>query len=122
MEAMRDCLDELLNHWGIDAEAHATLSRRVLPADYEKLVRSLRRAYPNTMEARGMQGYVRARLSISENGEPTDCHIQSTISQPDFEKEACEQLLDEGEFFPALDAQGNSIASYWATNIVYAMN
>ncbi len=122
MGAMRSCLDELVTHWGIDAEAHASLSRRVWPADHAKLVRSLQRAYPNGMEARRIPGFIRARLDISESGEPTACHIQAPISEPAFEREACEQLMDEGEFFPALDAQGNPIASYYTVAIAYVMN
>lgn len=33
MQAMRTCLDELLEHWGIDAEAHRTLSQIAQPVD-----------------------------------------------------------------------------------------
>ena len=69
-----------------------------------------------------MPGFIRARLDISESGEPTACHIQAPISEPAFEREACEQLMDEGEFFPALDAQGNPIASYYTVAIAYVMN
>lgn len=122
MEAMRGCLDELITHWGVDAEAHRSLRRRVWPADYDKIVRSLRMAYPNGMEARRMQGYIRARLNVGQDGSPTACHIQGPISQPEFEREACEQLMDEGEFFPALDADGEPIASYYTVTIAYVMN
>lgn len=122
MEAMRNCLDELVSHWGVDVVAHRNLSQRVRPADYARIVRSLRRAYPNRMQVQRQPGYIRARLDISPIGEPTGCHIQAPISQPDFEREACEQLVDEGEFYPALDEYGNPIASYYTVAIVYLPN
>lgn len=122
MEAMRACVDELLTHWNLDAEAHGNLTRRAWPADYPKILRSVRRAYPNWMEARRIPGYVRARLDVSAKGQPTACHIQLPMSEPDFEREACEQLMDEAEFFPALDADGDPIASYYAVSIFYIIN
>ncbi len=122
MAAMRSCLDELVTHWGVDAEEHRNLSRRVWPADYVKIVRSLRRAYPNRMQVQRQPGYIRARLDISADGAPTGCHIQAPISQPDFEREACEQLIDEGEFYPALDRNGDPIASYYTLAIAYVTN
>ena len=119
MEAMRQCLDELMTHWGIDAEAHKNLWVAVEPVDQARWVRKLQQDYPNRMGLRGMQGVLWVRLDVSVEGKPTACHMQSPINEEDFEREACENLMRHAKFTPALDAQGQPIASYWQTSIVY---
>jgi len=121
MEAMRTCLDELSLHWGIDAEAHKTLSRPVLPLDYARLVREVQEDYPRQMANKGMQGYLRVRLNVSAEGEPTACHMQSPINDEAFERVACANMMRHARFAPALDREGAPIASVYRTAIVYLL-
>ncbi|HEY6814507.1 MAG TPA: energy transducer TonB [Croceibacterium sp.] len=119
MEAMRTCLEELYSHWGIDVEAHKMLTRPALPLDYAKLVREIQEDYPGRMIATGMQGYIRVRLDVSAEGNPTACHLQSQINDEAFERVACRNMMRHALFAPALDKQGEPIASFYQTSIVY---
>lgn len=119
MEAMRTCLDELLTHWGIDAEAHKTLSRPVEPIDYARLVREVQEDYPVRMANKGMQAFIRVRLNVSADGVPTACHPQSQINEQDFERVACDNMMRFARFRPALDKDGEPIASYYRVSIYY---
>lgn len=116
--AMSGCIDELLTHWGIDVAAHRTLSRPAKPQDMDALVKRVVGDYPMKMLARGMNGIVRVRLSVDSAGNVSQCHIQLEIADPEFEKSACEQM-SPSKFEPALDKDGNPIASYWVTTVIY---
>jgi len=121
MEAMRTCVDELQTHWGIDVEAHKTLSRSAEPLDYARLVRELQEDYPSRMREEGMQGYLRIRLNVSADGIPTACHLQSQINDEAFEEVACTNLMRFAKFAPALDKNGQPIASVFRNSIVYTL-
>jgi hypothetical protein len=120
MEAMNRCLDELVAHWGIDVEAHRTLTRAVEPQDYDKLVREVMEDYPREMARRRIPAYVRVRLDVSAEGMPTGCHMQSAINDESFERKACGNMMRFARFYPALDAQGSAIRSYYQLSVVYS--
>lgn len=119
MGAMRTCLDELLGHWGIDVEAHRTLSKPLERVNFRKWANAISNDYPEALAALGEQGMLRIRMSVSAEGEPTACNIQSQLGQDEFRERACAIMLDRAEYSPALDAQGNPIASYDILAIVY---
>ncbi len=121
MDAMRQCMDELLTHWGVDAEAHRSLIRPALPRNYNRLVRRVIQNYPSAMLRQGNNARLQVRLSVSEAGDVTGCYLQLPIEFDDFRQDAC-HALERARFDPALDAQGNPIASYWTSTILYLMN
>lgn len=122
MQAMRKCLDELLTHWGIDAAAHRTLTRRALPADQGEWARRIQTNYPSAMLEKSKSGIVHVRLMLDAAGKPTACKIQAKSQDMAFEQTACSGLMKYGRFEPALDAAGKPIASYIATTVIYLVN
>lgn len=117
-EAMDKCLDELLNHWGIDADAHHALTRRAVPKDLKALAKRIQSKYPAQPLREGMPAILRVRLGIDETGKVTACRMQLQYAEPEFEKAACKRL-EQAPFNPALDKDGKPIASYWTTSIIY---
>jgi hypothetical protein len=118
-EAMDACLDELVAHWGVDVEAHRNLTRSVEPLDYNRLVREMVEDYPRDMARRRMPAYLQVRLDVSAEGAPTGCHLQSGISDPSFEEIACANMMRFAQFYPALDADGQAIPSYFQVAVIY---
>jgi len=117
INALNDCIDELMTHWGIDVEAHKTLTRRPTPIDMAAASRMV--GYPPKMAAKGMPGMVNVRLAIDERGMITGCRIQMPLSDPEFEASSCADIQHAFEFEPALDKDGDPIASYWITRVVF---
>lgn len=116
MALMRQCTDELLTHWGIDLEAHRSLTKRAEPkTNPGNWVRSS--DYPSDLMLKGGQGIVQFRLSVGADGRPTQCHIQSSTRPEGFDKVVCNALMRRARFEPALDAQGQPIASYWRSTV-----
>ena len=113
--ALQTCVDELITHWGIDVEAHKTLSRPTAPTNLREVPRMM--DYPPKMLVRSMPGLVNIRLDIDETGQITACHIQMPLSDPVFEESSCADIQHALEFDPALDKDGKPIASYWITRV-----
>lgn len=122
MQAMQKCLDELYSHWGIDVEAHRTLSRPVRPLNFDDFSQRIRQDYPKAMISKRLEGYLRVRLSVSADGRPTACHLQSPLNDETFNRTACDTLMEHAQFSPALDAVGRPIASFFQTSIVYRLS
>ena len=118
--ALSRCLDELVTHWGIDAEAHKTLSRRATPTNLATVPRMI--DYPPKMLAKRMPGIVNLRLAIDETGAITGCYIQMPLGDPAFEKSSCADLEHALEFEPALDKDGKPIKSYWHTQVSFRLH
>lgn len=116
LAALSTCMDELLTHWGIDVEKHRNL---VLPARPDgNPGRWVNAAdYPSGMLARGKQAIVHFRLSVDENGEATDCHIQQSTRPKAFDDVVCRSLMKRARFLPALDKTDKAIASYYRNTV-----
>lgn len=117
IEALNQCVDELMTHWGIDVEAHKTLTRPAVPINLPEVPRMI--DYPPKMLRQRLAGVVNIRLSIDERGQITACHIQMPLSDPAFEESSCADVQHALEFEPALDKDGKPIPSYWITKVVF---
>lgn len=121
MAAMRICLDELMGHWGIDVEAHRTLSKPLERVNFRRWARAISNDYPEALYELGEQGVLRVRMSVSADGKATACNIQSQLGKDEFREKACDLMLSRAEYSPALDAQGNPIASFDILSIFYVV-
>lgn len=115
--ALNECVAELMTHWGIDVEAHKTLTRPAVPTNLPQIPRMM--DYPPKMLQQRMPGLVNVRLDIDAAGLITECHIQMPLSDPAFEKSSCADIQHALEFDPALDKDGKPIASYYVTKVYF---
>lgn len=117
-EVLDTCTNKLLTKWGIDVEKHRTLSRPAAPATSPaKWVTTY--DYPAKMLRLGEQGLVQFRLNVGADGKPTECHIQATTRSKEFDDVVCRALMKRAQFFPALEAQGIPIASYYQSAVLF---
>lgn len=121
LTALDKCVDNLLTTWGIDVARHATLSRIVAPRESPgNWVTD--NDYPTGPLMRGQQGVVNFRLSVDSSGAVTACNIQQSTRPAEFDEAVCKALTRRAKFHPALDAQGNTLASYYPGTFVFMMN
>lgn len=118
-EAMNTCTMNLLEYWGLDAEAHQSYVPPVW-TNQEVIVRRLVSRYPSTALRRGEQGIFRMRVIIEEDGTVSDCLIENSTEVTTLESPACE-LMMEAEFDPALDTSGQPMRSFYSTAITYSI-
>lgn len=116
--AMNSCTDELLEHWGIDAARHRERSRSAMPVGSPgKWLNS--GDYPSAMLAKGQPGLVRFRLSVGADGVPTACHIQRSTNGKPFDDAVCKGVMRRARFEPALDKEGQPMASYYVNAVQF---
>ncbi|MDT0575808.1 energy transducer TonB [Croceicoccus sp. F390] len=113
--ALEQCTTELVSHWGIDAVAHQTLSRKATA----KHVKSWVPDFPHGQLIDNSRAMVHLRLAINTAGRVTQCNVQQSAPQPDFVRTACQTFLEKAVFDPALDAQGEAIASYYLLAVAF---
>lgn len=112
IRGLSECMDDLLAQWGIDVEAHKTLSRPATPDNLTRVARVM--DYPPGRMLESDQ--LNVRLAIDETGRITGCHVQMQLGEPAFAERTCASLEDL-DFDPALDKDGKPIASYWITAV-----
>jgi len=114
--ALSACMDELMTHWDIDVVKHKSLSRPVRP-DRESLPWFMATDYPTYMLKQEKQNLVHVRLSVDRQGRPSACHIQQSTNQGIYDDRICKAYMRRARFFPALDKDGNPIASYYQLTV-----
>jgi outer membrane biosynthesis protein TonB len=118
LAALDTCIDNLLTSWGIDVEKHKTLSQQTKPlkSPAKWVVSS---DYPVGMLSAGQPALVNFRLSIGPDGAPTGCYIQATTRPKEFDNAVCKSVMKRARFSPALDAQGQPLASYYQNSVYF---
>lgn len=120
MASLRKCTRELVTHWGIDVEKHDHLTRRVSPTSSPgKWIDSA--DYPAMARFAGKQGLVQFRLNVDAQGRATACHIQKATKPDEFADTVCRAMMENAHFEPALDANGQPIASYFRSAVRFKM-
>lgn len=120
LAALDSCIDNLMTTWGIDVARHKSLTRPVKPLlPPEKWVVS--NDYPLKMLMQGQPAIVEFRLSVSAEGVPVSCNIQSTTRPKEFDQAVCGSLMKRARFAPALDAEAKPIASYYRNTVRFQL-
>lgn len=112
VDALQKCADDLLVYWKLDAAKHQAMTRAAQPSatpsdwlpagtiefgDFAKLGDSANQV----------------RVMVSAEGKPTACAVVRPSLEKKTNDEICKALMAKGQFFPALDAGGQPMASYW---------
>lgn len=114
------CTEDLVASWGLDIEKHRTAQRRpVALGRPERWVTSS--DYPSEMVRKHQPGLVEFRLMIDEKGKVTACHIQQSTNPEGFNDAVCDAMTRRASFEPALDKDGQPMASYYRNRVRFHM-
>lgn len=119
MEVMKACLDDLVSQWGLDPEIQNTLLRSAQPNNLRQTVNKFR--YPAGMKVRNKQTVLFARVLVDAEGNVTDCRVLENISDEQFATAACQNLVSELQYDPALDREGNPVDSFHVPTIIFGL-
>lgn len=116
--ALRACLGELHQHWGLDPAEQKTVSRFPIPDP--STVRAVMADYPDVMESQGMNAYIPVRVMVGADGQPGACAAQIPDVEGDFTSAICGAMTRR--FTPAVDVSGRAIPSFFQVHVLYSMN
>ncbi|WAT18670.1 energy transducer TonB [Aurantiacibacter sp. MUD11] len=119
MQAMRACLDDLMSGLGVDPEVQRTLSRRAEPVNDISISQNLGADFPRAMIRDRQSATMQVRLVVGPDGRVSDCSIIGIVGPPDYGEAACGSFSRYARFEPALDADGNPVATLWNTDLSY---
>jgi TonB family protein len=77
--------------------------------------------YPQAARAAGEQGLVYMRLSIDAAGRVTDCLVTGSSRSAVLDRAACDLMVHQGSFLPALDDRGLPVASTFAAQYAWTL-
>lgn len=118
--ALQTCTDDLLLTWGVDWQAHQTLTRRVAPAGpaWEWIPTGIIGFQDFALFAGGRNPF---RVLVDAEGRPTACAAQWVSLSEDKNQRVCNAIMERGRFTPALDANGQPVASYWMVDYMFGL-
>lgn len=108
--ALQACQDDLLRSWGLDYLAHQTMTRPAMP---DGTVQWAPRGTLDFSDQALLDGGRNPfRIMISAAGEPTACTAMWVSLDASKNERICTSIMEHARFIPALDAQGQPMASY----------
>jgi len=108
--ALRECLDDKLAAWGIDAKAYDSL--RTPPIDpYPHLHWLSRDDFPDDAKKEAFEGNAVARVNVDAGGKVTGCAIVVSTGIASLDKATCAKTLQKGKFKPAIGGDGHPVAA-----------
>ncbi|TIX49206.1 hypothetical protein [Alteraurantiacibacter aquimixticola] len=112
VEALQACTDDLLLSWGLDWEAHRGMSAPVEPIGpaYEWIPGNAV-GFGDFAAFGGSRNPF--RVMVDAEGKPTSCHVHWPSLSDSKNEAICKGIMENGRFHPALDANGQPMASYW---------
>lgn len=113
LAVMDQCLDEVLRSWGLDPEEQRAVSRMVnLPERSEEILRHATFQTDRVRERLGQDSLYFVTM-VDEEGRATSCFIEGAANDTSDGQAACRAIERSVRFEPALDTDGNPIASFF---------
>ena len=109
MAALRQCVDDKLKEWGVDAKAYDAL--RMPATDPTGRLWNMLSDYPEDALAAHKQGDVIARMDVDGRGRVTNCAVVVSSGTKSLDNATCATALKKGKFTPAIGADGKPTAS-----------
>lgn len=121
LDALEECGRQQLAQLGVDLTRQQTLKRGAVLLNTEELIRPMSHAYGMEMrdQRRTLEGVLRIRLVIDEDGTLAHCHAGDGLTPRALREAVCSIIGENGEFQVALDSDGKPVTDYWITNVVF---
>lgn len=119
--AMSACMTDLIESWGIDAEAQTRLVTKPILLNYSELAEAVVEHYPDKALDKAKSAFFDARIMVEADGTVSKCSLMAKTIADDFDGYACRKVVEVARFKPALDAEGKPMRWFYFQNISYRM-
>ncbi|WP_427964038.1 energy transducer TonB [Altererythrobacter sp.] len=120
--AMNECMESLVKYWGLDPEQQKHRSKVPVWTNKFAAVKTILETYPAEALRAGASAEFNIRIMVDDKGRPTDCVLTNVTTADAFGKnsDVCKIIMARAKFEPALDQDGEPLASYFTTRLVYS--
>jgi len=115
--ALRECIDQKLAEWGVDAKAYDAL--QLPPTDIENYAFMSGNDYPQELLNASWEGDVIVRLNVDAMGKVTNCAVVVSSGQKSADDVSCLRAVQNGRFNPAIGADGRPTAAMHVRDVVF---
>ncbi|MEO0871884.1 MAG: energy transducer TonB [Pseudomonadota bacterium] len=117
-QALNSCTSDFLRAWGLDQDQHAKFKSLPVLQNERDIDRSVKKLYPSMARLRGAQAIIRLVAIVEADGSMSDCWLQNATEGARFKSPAC-KVMQDAEFAPALDVNGEPMRSYFVKTLNY---
>jgi hypothetical protein len=118
---LNQCSESFLEFWGLDVEQHRGARRLPRWINDEEVERKIVKRYPAAALIASQGGITRMRVIVDERGMPESCVIEKSTTADSLKSPACQIMMKDARFEPAVDAGGKPMRSFFATTLTYQM-
>lgn len=111
---LNDCINDLLETWGLDPAVRANLASFPKPGSRPIFDGS---DYPHTALRRGALGRTKVRVIVGVDGRARDCQVILTSGHKDLDETTCRITTSRARFEPAKTKDGRSVESPYLYSI-----
>ncbi|MBN9146544.1 MULTISPECIES: energy transducer TonB [unclassified Novosphingobium] len=117
MLALRSCTVGLVNSWGYDSKEQAALKTAATPTvSPERWITFLDAPF-RLLAKDSPVGSVLFRLDVTSEGKVADCTILTAIADERLRKATCDVLSRRATFYPARNAAGEPVRSFYINRV-----
>ncbi len=121
LKALNQCGEVRLTEMGLDVERHRTMRSGAVLLNKDAIAADVQRSFPREALRKGQLGAVRVLVTLDPAGTITHCRVQEMVEFPDVTQRVCE-AMGQAEYTPAIDADGEAMATFASLTINYAFN
>ena len=121
LKALNQCGEVRLAAMGLDIERHRTMRAGPVLLNKDDISRDVQRSFPRDALRKGQRGEVRVLVTLDPAGEIASCRVQEMVEFPDVTKRVC-AAMGQADYTPAIDAEGEAMASFATLTIAYDIN
>ena len=119
--SMNACMNDLVTSWGVDLDRHAKRAVGPRLTNLPLIERILIDQYPDRALRNGEQADLHLRVMVDANGAVTKCVVTNMTVAQSFGDAACMDIRQRAIFEPAIDEDGQPMASFHTTRLRYTM-
>ena len=121
LEAIRACMADLVAEWDLGSAEGKLLSRPV-PRNMARWSRPIMDFFPRGLVQFNGPSRIQARVIVGPDGKPEKCRVIEPVVNDEYDQRTCGVILEDGEYEPARDAEGNPVRDIDVLSIVYVMS
>lgn len=119
-EALNNCTRDLIQHWGLDVEAHRNSRTAPVLKNPNQVTRTVVDRILSKIDPNKSGAYYSLTLTVETDGKASHCILHQATTAKIDPKPVCAAAIRRARFEPAVDVNGNPMRSYHSLKVGFA--